>query len=133
MTQSKWHCEHTHYLNNDVHKLVLQSKTTQAVDDALQHMKQILDDQAYEDRLLLLIDTRQSGVPPVSYFLSAIRQFYGGRDDLPPVRAAYLYDDNVVLSVIQAFLDRIPMDASRRFMRGKSEIDAIEWLLGRER
>lgn len=129
-------CVHQHYLNNDVHKLVLQEDTTEAVDEAIAHMDAILNTHDVSKPLLLLIDVRQSGVPPLQYFFRSVRKLYSAREQLPPIRAAYLYQDNVLLVLIQAFFDALRltlgMTASRRFLQNASEFDAIEWLLERD-
>jgi hypothetical protein len=129
-------CVHQHYLNNDVHKLVLQEDTTEAVDAAIAHMEAILDSHDVSETLLLLIDVRESGVPPLQYFFRSVRKLYSARDQLPPIRAAYLYQDNVLLVLIQAFFDALRltlgMTASRRFLQNATEFEAVEWLLEKE-
>ncbi len=129
-------CVHQHYLNNDVHKLVLQEDTTEAVDEAIAHMDAILNTHDVSKPLLLLIDVRQSGVPPLQYFFRSVRTLYSAREQLPPIRAAYLYQDNVLLVLIQAFFDALRltlgMTASRRFLQNATEFEAIEWLLERD-
>jgi hypothetical protein len=129
-------CVHQHYLNNDIHKLVLQEDTTDAVDAAIAHMDDILNTHDANRPLLLLIDVRQSGVPPLQYFFRSVRKLYSGRENLPAIRAAYLYQDNVLLVLIQAFFDALRltlgMEASRRFMQDAKEFEAVEWLLQTE-
>lgn len=129
-------CLHQHYLNNDVHKLVLQEDTTAAVDAAIAHMDDILNAHDVSTPLLLLIDVRESGVPPLQYFFRAVRKLYSARENLPPIRAAYLYQDNVLLVLIQAFFDALRltlgMEASRRFLQNSTEFEAIDWLLQKD-
>ena len=54
------------------------------------------------------------------------------REKLPPIRAAYLYQDNVLLILIQAFFDALRltlgMEASRRFLKDSTEFEAVNWL-----
>lgn len=131
--QAQTLCIHRHYLNNGIHKLVLQDDSSAAVDAAIAHMNDILDDHDPSETLHLLIDARDSGVPPLQYFFSSVRRMYSARKKLPPVRAAYLYQDNVLLALIQAFFDALRlalrMEGSRRFMQDTPEHEAIEWLL----
>lgn len=126
-------CVHQHYLNNDVHKLVLQQDTSEAVDAAIAHMDDILNSHDVNETLLLLIDVRESGVPPLQYFFRSVRKLYSSREQLPSIRAAYLYQDNVLLVLIQAFFDALRltlgMNASRRFLQNATEFEAVEWLL----
>ncbi|MEM9952325.1 MAG: hypothetical protein AAF846_12020 [Chloroflexota bacterium] len=128
MVQSDLNCLHQHYLTNGIHKLVLQNNTEATVDDALTHLKKILDEHPAEEQLKLLIDAR-AGVPPLRYFFKHLRTLYGTYDELPPIRAVYIYHDSVVLSVLQLFFNALRMNASRRFIRGGTELEAQDWLL----
>lgn len=131
MAQLELHCLHRHYLNNDVHKLILQDDTSAAVDDALYHMKAILDEQPADETLRLFIDAR-AGVPPLNYFFTELRKLYGSYDALPQIRAVYVYDKSIVLSIIQAFFQALRMNASRRFLKNGTDVEALEWLLSDE-
>lgn len=131
MVQSELNCLHQHYLTNSIHKLITQNATEAAVDDALVHLKKILDEHPADTELKLLIDAR-AGVPPMRYFFSKLRGLYGTYDTLPPIRAAYIYHDSVVLSALQLFFNALRMKASRRFIKNGTEIQAQEWLLSNE-
>lgn len=127
-TEAQALCLHRHYLNNDVHHLMIKAPTSAAVDEAIAHVDAVLDEHDPAEPLLLLLDARE-GLPPIPHFLGAVRRLYGGRSELPPIRACYIYEQSFVLSVVQAALDAIPMVANRRFIKGGSEVEAIEWLL----
>lgn len=131
MTQTELNCLHQHYLTNHIHKLILQNDSKYAVDDALMHLKNILDEQPQDEILRLFIDAR-AGVPPLQYFFTQLRKLYGTYDTLPEIRAVYLYEDSVILSVIQAFFNALGLNASRRFIKGGTEIEAQTWLLSDE-
>lgn len=121
-------CTHQHYLNNDVHKLALRDASNEAVDAAITHMNTILGQHDSSTPLLLMIDAR-NGVPSVPYFLGEVRKLYSAYAQLPQVRAAYLFEDSMLLSLIQATLNAMPLKANRNFIRGGKEVDALEWLL----
>lgn len=128
MVQAELHCIHQHYLTNGIHKLIAKDGSKQAVDDALVHLTHILDSHPVEETLLLLIDAR-AGVPHLPYFFSELRNLYGQREQLPPIRAVYIYEESVVLSVLQIFFNALRINASRRFIKGGTEIEAQNWLL----
>ena len=132
MAQTQANCVHQHYLNNDVHKLITQTASNQAVDEALVHMKRILDNHLKENgadtTLRLFIDAR-AGVPPLQYFFTELRKLYATYDQLPTIRAVYVYEDSVVLSLLQMFFNALRMNASRRFIKNGTDVEALEWVL----
>ena len=132
MAQTTTNCEYRHYLNNGIHKLIIRNKTTVAVDDALYHLKHILDEHPVENTLYLFIDARE-GVPPLQYFFSKLRRLYKKYEQLPEIRAVYLYEESIMLSMLQMFFNALGMKASRRFIRSGTELEAQEWLLSAEK
>lgn len=131
MAETRTNCEYRHYLNNGIHKLIIQNKNTTAVDDALYYLKQILDGHPVNETLYLFIDARK-GVPPLQYFFSKLRRLYSKYEQLPEIRAVYLYEDSIMLSMLQMFFNTLRLNASRRFIRGGTEIEAQNWLLSEE-
>jgi hypothetical protein len=132
MAQTELNCVHQHHLTTDIHKLILKNDSTAAVDDALLYLKHILDGHPVEEKLRLFIDAR-SGVPPLQYFFAELRKLYATYEQLPEIRAVYLYKDSIVLSVIQMFFNALRMNASRRFMKNGTDIDAQALLLSNEK
>lgn len=128
MAQTELNCLHQYYLTNHIHKLIIQNESKYAVDDALMHLKKILDEQAKDEKLRLFIDAR-AGVPPLQYFFSQLRKLYSTYDELPEIRAVYIYEGSVILSVLQAFFNALGLNASRRFIKGGTELEAQTWLL----
>lgn len=132
MVQMQANCVHQHYLNNDVHKLILQNATSDAVDEALVHLKRVIDKHLSKNgadtTLRLFIDAR-AGVPPLQYFFTALRKLYATYDQLPTIRAVYVYEDSVVLSLLQMFFNALRMNASRRFIKNGTDVEALEWVL----
>ena len=132
MAQTQMNCEYRHYLNNGIHKLIIQNTSTAAVDDALYHMKNILDEHSVDKTLHLFIDARD-GVPPLQYFFSQLRGLYSTYEKLPAIRAVYLYEESLILSILQMFFSTLRMNASRRFIKGGTEVEAQDWLLSNEK
>ena len=131
MAQTELNCLHQYYLTNHIHKLIIQNDSKNAVDDALVHLKKILDEQPLDEKLKLLIDARL-GVPPLQYFFAELRKLYGTYEALPEIRAVYIYEDSIVLSVLQVFFNALRLNATRRFIKGGTEIEAQDWLLSDE-
>ena len=135
MVQTHLNCVHQHYLNNDVHKLILQNASSETVDEALAHLKRIIDNHVHEHAtakvLRLFIDAR-AGVPPLQYFFTELRKLYGTYEALPTIRAVYVYEDSVVLSLLQMFFNALRMNASRRFIKNGTDVEALEWVLSDE-
>lgn len=127
MAQTELNCLYQYYLTNHIHKLIIQNDSKLAVDDALFHLKNVLDEHPEGELLKLFIDAR-GGMPPLQYFFSELRKLYGTYEILPPIRAVYIYEDSVVLSVLQVFFNALGLDASRRFIKGGTEIEAQKWL-----
>ena len=128
MAQTELNCLYQYYLTNHIHKLIIQNESKNAVDDALVHLKKVLDEHPEGEQLKILIDARL-GVPPLQYFFAELRKLYGTYDKLPEIRACYIYEDSVLLSVLQMFFNALRLDATRRFIKGGSEIEAQNWLL----
>lgn len=128
MAETQLNCLYQYYLTNHIHKLILQNDSKRAVDDALMHLKKVLDEHDGNEKLRIFIDAR-AGVPPIQYLFSKLRKLYATYDDLPEIRAVYVYEGSVVLSVIQAFFNALGINASRRFIRGGTDIEAQDWLL----
>ena len=131
MAQTELNCLYQYYLTNHIHKLILQSNSKNAVDDALVHLKKVLDEHPQDEQLKLLIDAR-SGVPPLQYFFTELRKLYSTYDTLPEIRACYIYEDSVMLSVLQMFFNALRLNATRRFIKGGTELEAQNWLLSNE-
>lgn len=131
MAQSDLNCLHQHYLTNGVHKLILQSGSEGAIDDALVHLKRILAEHPIDEPLKILVDARK-GVPPLRYSIAKLREFYSNCEQLPHIRAAYIYEDSIVLSILQLFFKGLRMKASRRFIKGGTDIEALEWIVSDE-
>lgn len=134
MTSVVQHCTYQYYLNNNIHKIILQDPSPAAVDEALVHLRRIFDEAEHESSIpLLLIDAR-AGVPPLPYVVNALRQFYHQQKYVPPFRAAYVYNEGIMLAMLQRFLTTLGLvGTSRRFFRSETDHEALRWLVSDER
>ena len=128
MAETELNCLYQYYLTNHIHKLILQNDSKYAVDDALMHLKKVLDEHDSEEKLKVFIDAR-AGVPPLQHLFSQLRKLYATYDKLPEIRSVFVYEGSVLLSVIQVFFNALGINASRRFIKGGTDIEAQDWLL----
>lgn len=128
MSHTEAYCVYQYYMNNRIHRLTLRDDSRQAVDEAIQHMNNILDKHPFDRKLRLIIDAR-NGVPPLQHFFTQLRRMYAKRQNLPEIRAIYLYKGNVLLSILELFFNRLGVSGNRRFVHEGTELEAQEWLL----
>lgn len=116
-------------LENGIHKLVFNKANREAVDQLIEHLKRINTITPSGETELIIVDTRPDGLPPLNYVILAMRRFYKETPQ-PALRAAYLYNDSLIISFAKALLSSLSeRQATRRFFQGDSEKEAIEWLL----
>jgi len=128
------HCSYQYYLNNNVHKIILQDSSQHAVDEALQYLGRVFDRAEHETSITLLLVDARVGVPSLAYVIQALRQFYQKASYVPPFRAAYVYNEGIVLSVLQRFLTTLGLvGTSRRFFRSETDHEALRWLVSDEK
>ncbi len=133
MSDATQHCTYQYYLNNNIHKIILKDASHQAVDEALVYVERIFSAAEHESSITLLLVDARAGVPPLPYVVQALRQFYSQQKYVPPFRAAYVYNEGVVLSILQRFLTTLGLvGTSRRFFRSATDHEALQWLVSRE-
>lgn len=124
------HCTYQFYLNNNIHKIILQDASHEAVDEALVYLKRIFDEAEHETSITRILVDARSGVPPLPYVVHAMRQFYQKQNYVPPFRAAYVYNEGIVLAVLQRFLTTLRLTGtSRKFFRSETDHEALQWLV----
>jgi hypothetical protein len=133
MENAAQHCIYQYYLNNNVHKIILQDASHEAVDEGLQHLARIFDEAEHETSITLLLVDARRGVPSLPYVVQAMRQFYQKQTYVPPFRAAYVYNEGIVLALLERFLMTLRLvGTSRRFFRSETDHEALQWLVSGE-
>jgi hypothetical protein len=125
---------HYRQLDNGIHEFVFLSNTPPAVDDyfSILETSPFARGEKAPEVICVLIELRQTGMPPVTYMMLRYKDFVKRhRDRLPQVRIAYLYRPGFVLSLVQSFIDLISERkyAHRRFFPIAEREQAEAWLL----
>lgn len=131
-------CIH-HQLDNGIQEFIFTESSRAAVDEWIRHLERI-----YQESLNLpadspgrtLIDVRQSGAMPLSYFFQRSRQFTSTHPSPAGsvARVAGLHDANgVIVSLVQSFANLGSRDMTVAFFKGDQRDQAIAWLLNGEK
>jgi len=128
MTQNA-HCTYE-LIDGTIHHFTLVKADQQAMDEFLPHMAQIFDDTPSDGLIYLLVDFRPDGIPPLRYAVNGMREMIKARDGEPAeIRAAYLHEPNLLVSLVTTFLDRLRLKSKRKLFSGEhAEAEALAWL-----
>jgi hypothetical protein len=125
---------HYRQLENGIHAFVFLSNTRHAVDDyfLILETSPLARGEEISDVILVMIELRHTGMPPVTYMMLRYRDFVKThRARLPKVRIVYLYRPGFVISLVQSFIELISERkyAHRRFFPIAEKEQAEAWLL----
>ena len=125
--------QHTRLANGIDHLLLLDNSRLAADDlvDFIDHHLKTLDQ--HETRpLILLVELRQTGMPPLAYLSRTYQDMLKTHPtDRFHARIAYLYLGGFVMPIVASFfrLIRNASHVERRFYNVKDRAEAEEWLL----
>jgi hypothetical protein len=126
------HCVYDQ-IAGSIHRFTIAIADRQAMDEFIPVMADIFDTTPPDETVLLLIDFRPDGIPPLRYAVQSLREMIKDRET-PYIRAAYLHEANVITSLITTFLDRLRLKSRRKLFTGADvEDEALSWLLSDER
>lgn len=135
MEQQRQNCVYTP-LENRIHRLTMVTANRRGMEELLAHLGDILERHPQGETLRLLVDFRPDGIPSLPHGFPMLQQFFVEQPHVPHIRAAYLHNRNVTVSLLVTFLDRLELNSERRFFEERSgttiEQDAIHWLLREE-
>lgn len=125
---------HYRQLDNGIHFFVFLSNTPSAVDDyfSILDSSPLAQGAPLSDVISVLIELRETGMPPVTYMMLRYRAFVKAHKNyLPAIRVAYLYHAGFVVSLVQALIDLVAERklARRRFFHISERAAAEAWLL----
>jgi hypothetical protein len=122
--------------DNGIHEIKLHAATRQVVDEYFTHIEAILKKQVVgqEPVASILVDLSESGAPPFTYLTQQGRKLlheHHRERDAIHVKIAFLAKDSTktVLSLAEAFVKLLPIDASFKIFDWTKRHDAEEWLL----
>jgi hypothetical protein len=121
-------CVHTP-LDNSIHQFVFVEASREAVDEYLGHLYTVIEQLKDDEPLLMLMDLRPDGIPPLKYALTTSKKFFVQYPNLPPTKAAYITNSATLVGLGLSVLSLIGTETKRRTFSADEEYLAIEWLL----
>jgi hypothetical protein len=118
-------CEYR-LVENRIHQFIMHKATREGMDEFVKWFAVAVDAHPKDQTLLILMDLRPEGIPPLGYALPLLRRFFDEHRHPILIRAAYLYRSSAIIGVVQAFLNTLHLKTSRRFF--ESEVEALNWL-----
>jgi hypothetical protein len=116
-------------LHDYIHHFVFHTSNRDAVDQCLQIYRRIVEQHNPDETLCVLIDVRPAGAPFLPDVFRRLQQLYAELY-LPTIRVAYLYNDVLVLSMTQGFLNLLRLKARRQYFSGEGSHErALTWLM----
>ena len=119
------------YLPDDaIHTIELTDASRQTIDQFLQFMNELYRDLTDEDTVRLLVDYRQSGVPPLSYVINKSTQWANNLSVHPQARVAFVNKSDFLMSILGMMMKSLRFGhlKTRVFDKETAYQDAIEWL-----
>ncbi len=119
--------------DNGIYELVLHKNNRQTVDELLHVITEYIRPEEQTEDIRLLLDQRETGVMPIRYLTSKIREYQATQKRALSSRTAILYKDNSLLTLMQGVMKLFPMQGADTFTFIKEDHDkAVAWLLQKE-
>ena len=125
-TQSR--CLHLQ-LDNDINLFEFQNASKRGVDEFIDGLQILYQDRSPNDQLLILIDLRPDGWPPMNYLFKELRTLHSHNPLAPHQKFAFLYSESFLMTVAQSFFDVIHRDSKAEFFSKGCEHEAMDWLI----
>lgn len=127
------HFQYSH-LEGDIHHLVFIRPTREAVEQFFTQFGEIYSQHADPNEpIRLFVDLRPAGtIPPAVTTIQLAQSFFTPERRQQPLRACWIYDNSVMIQILQTFLDMLRLNSRRRFIHDKDygrDAEAIDWLL----
>lgn len=123
------HVEYTKEAN-DVHCITFKENTRQAVDAFIEYMTIIYGDVTIDDTVRILVDYRESGLPPIPYVTRRSVQWANRLSIHPPAKLAIVHRPDITVSILSMFVNMYSFGhLSTKFFEGdKGYTGALNWL-----
>jgi hypothetical protein len=113
----------------NIHCFRLNKSDRSAADQFVEKFTAIYDEAIKPGYMLVLIDLRPEGLPPISYTLNKLRLMFKDLDRSPALYGAYLYEQSMVMGLLSTFLDTLRgVNSKRKLFKGDAEEAALAWL-----
>lgn len=115
---------------NDIHITTLLKPTRRSMDDFVVVMNDIYRDLTDDDKVRVLVDYRQSGIPPIAYVVSKGREWASSLHVHPQARVAFVHRNDPLLRFLDVMVRSFKFGhlKTRFFTQENSFDDAIVWL-----
>lgn len=120
-------CRYT-LLDDSIHAFTFVDASREAVDEYYDHMALIV---AYADpteRLRMLIDIRESGVPPIGHLVAQTRRFNATHRVRLKTATAVIYANSGMLSLMDSAAHLLTRPEYNKIAFFQSYEDAVDWL-----
>lgn len=127
------HFTYQHDDNLDIHKFIFYAPSRLAVDEFVEHliyMNEHLVDMPDEMVVKILLDIRESGIPPIRYMTARVSQFQKRLPKRLSSRTVIIYGDSTMLALISnvvMLMSRLSSDEIR-FYHADAYDEALAWL-----
>lgn len=116
-------------IDGGIHRFIFHENDRHIADAFVTTLEELLREVPEGDCLLLIVDVREKGLPPVSYIYSQLRAMFLRLPHTPQMYSAYLYSASIIITLVSAFMDTLRTGAQRRLFKGGEEDEAVAWLI----
>lgn len=114
-------------LSNHIHQYTFRESSRRAVNEFTDLLTYIVNQPIQVSQLTLLLDIRESGLPPVVHIHSQIKAMFAEIPNMPALHIAVVYRAGSLLSATGSFM--IPQRTGDRVRMFQDDIDAaVGWL-----
>ena len=117
------------YRQDHIHEIIFLASSRDVVDEWVSYLDIIY---AYGEKSpLLLFDFSRSGLPPIGYFLTRLRQWQQNNPHARLGRCAIVYEGNAMLLLLlknTTIVTGLAISRRTRFFNSHAHAQAIEWL-----
>ncbi len=116
-------------LDGQIHEFVFFEDSHEALAKGMSIVETIYQQFAGDNRLRLLCDFAQSGMPPMRYAIRLIQELDRRYPNRPLLRVAFLHSPGPLVKIALSLMQVIQRDDKRRFFDVDERQQAIAWLL----
>jgi hypothetical protein len=120
-------CEYYHH-HDGIHEFRFTLPSREAVDIWLAYMEGIYEQAADRNAVRLLIDIRQSGLLPMTYMFSRVKQWVSQYPERRNTYLALLHGKNGLASVVRPYLRLLGVEDAYHLHFFEERADAMDWL-----
>jgi hypothetical protein len=115
----------------DIHMMRFREDTRKAVDEYFERMDAIYQDVNEDDRMRLLVDYRDSGIPPMRYIMREGMTWTNSLTMHPPARLAIVHSGTLAVTLLGSLIQALNFGhLSTKFFSGETGTDdALKWLV----